>query len=86
MAVEGNVEDMEKLLAEANKACHEDGRATIACFNGPRISRLLIQPGSIEDVSEIVTQHPAFCSSMKTKKLNVTNTFHSTLAELSSQI
>lgn len=78
MAIEANLEDVEKLLAESNKACRGERPATIACYNGPRSFTLAGSGKSIEAVGKTVTK---YSSSMKTKKLNVTNAFHSTLVE-----
>jgi len=81
MAVEANLEDVASLLAESSKACQEEQASTIACFNGPRSFTLAGSAKSIDAVGEIVRKNPAFSASMKTKKLNVTNAFHSTLVE-----
>ena len=81
MAVEANLEDVEKLLSRSNESHQEDGAATIACFNGPRSFTLAGTTKSIEAVGETVAQSQEFRSSMKAKKLKVSNAFHSTLTE-----
>ncbi|KAK3367533.1 hypothetical protein B0H63DRAFT_535507 [Podospora didyma] len=73
MAVEGDLEVVNKLLVEAG------GKATIACFNGPRSFTLAGTSAEIDEVVETLTK-PAF-SGMRAKRLNVTNAFHSTLVE-----
>ncbi|MCJ1251634.1 hypothetical protein MMC30_008869 [Trapelia coarctata] len=80
-AVEANRDDVEKLLAESNKSYQQERTVTIACFNGPRNFTLAGPAKSIDAVLETVVKNPAFSSCMKTKKLNVTNAFHSTLVE-----
>lgn len=81
MAVEADPEDLEEVLAESSKACQGQPAATIACFNGPRSFTLAGSTRSIEAVQETLSKNAALSSSMKTKKLNVTNAFHSTLVE-----
>ena len=80
MAVEADLEDVERLLSETSKANSRETAATIACFNGPRSLTLAGSAKAIEMVRETVSNNKAF-SSMKTKKLDVTNAFHSTLVE-----
>jgi acyl transferase domain-containing protein len=78
MAVEANIEDVEKLLAESSEACPEERAVTIACFNGPRSFTLAGSTKAIEAVSETLNKNTVFSSTMRTKKLNVSNAFHST--------
>ena len=77
MAVEAELVDVERLLAESNKACRGEPTATIACFNGPKSFTLAGSTEVIDVASELAVTFP----SMKSKKLNVTNAFHSTLVE-----
>jgi acyl transferase domain-containing protein/nucleoside-diphosphate-sugar epimerase/SAM-dependent methyltransferase/acyl carrier protein len=79
MAVEADLNEVEKLLAESSKAC-KGKPATIACFNGPRSFTLAGSAQSIEGVAETISTNTAY-SSIKSKRLNVTNAFHSTLVE-----
>lgn len=79
MAVEADEEDVTKLLAEASESAPEETAATIACFNGPRSFTLAGSAKAIDGVKQTATGK-AF-SSIKTKKLDVTNSFHSTLVE-----
>lgn len=79
MAVEGDLVEVEALLAESNKTC-EGSPASIACFNGPRSFTLAGPSRSIDAVSDILSTSPAY-SSIRAKKLNVTNAFHSSLVE-----
>lgn len=79
MAVEGDLEMIKKLLAESS---HDElqSAATIACFNDPRNFTLAGSTKAIEVVAEVASKSSAF-SSIKMKKLHVTNAFHSTLVE-----
>lgn len=78
MAVEADQPDVERLLAESHKSCPDERAATIACFNGPRSLTLAGSTKAIDVVQE--TSRTSFAS-MKSKRLNVTNAFHSTLVE-----
>ena len=80
MAVEADLEDVEKLLAESNKSCITEHPAIIGCFNGPRSITLAGSNSAIDAVAETFLKQFSF-SSMRTKKLNVSNAFHSTLVE-----
>ncbi len=80
MAVEADLDDVERLLVESNKACRDEPPAIIGCFNGPRSFTLAGSNRAIDAVAETFLEHFSF-SSMRTKKLNVTNAFHSTLVE-----
>ncbi|PCH03970.1 Male sterility, NAD-binding [Penicillium occitanis (nom. inval.)] len=77
MAVEGDLEQVQRLLSvsvvEGEKA------ATIACYNGPRSFTLAGSAKAIEEAAK--TASTGAFSSMRTKVLNVTNAFHSTLVE-----
>ncbi|KAI2602598.1 putative polyketide synthase [Hypoxylon sp. NC1633] len=74
MAVEAGRDVVERLLAES------DSEVTIACFNGPRSFTLAGSVASIDALASYMSSQPAY-SSMKCKKLNVTNAFHSTLVD-----
>lgn len=78
MAVEANLEDVEKLLAESNDS-HQEDDAAIACFNGPRSFTIAGPTKSIKAAEETVAQRQEFRSSIKAKKLRVSNAFHSSL-------
>ncbi|KAL8382486.1 hypothetical protein RB595_006323 [Gaeumannomyces hyphopodioides] len=73
MAVEGDRAVVERLLAASG------GKATIACYNGPTSFTLAGTTAEIEEAAETLARPPF--SSMRSKKLNVTNAFHSTLVE-----
>ena len=80
MAVEADLGVVEKLLDLSSKTIPAEKVATIACFNGPRNFTIAGSTSAIEMAVRLAATDPAF-SSMKTKKLNVTNAFHSVLVE-----
>ena len=80
MAVEADLGDVEKLLKLSSKDVPAGKAATIACFNGPRSFTVAGSTSAIEMAARLAATDPAF-SSMKSKKLNVTNAFHSNLVE-----
>ncbi|KAL2810527.1 hypothetical protein BJX63DRAFT_434174 [Aspergillus granulosus] len=79
VAIEGDLDVVEKLLDQAHGAASEERAATIACFNGPRSFTVAGSSKAIDAVVE--TSQSSEFSSMRTKRLNVTNAFHSTLVE-----
>ena len=80
VAVEADLGVVEKLLDLSSKAIPAEKAATIACFNGPKNFTIAGSTSAIEMAVRLAATDPAF-SSMKTKKLNVTNAFHSVLVE-----
>ncbi|KAH8704876.1 hypothetical protein BGW36DRAFT_421463 [Talaromyces proteolyticus] len=80
-AVEGNLQDVENLLLDSSKVCNSERAATIACYNGPRSFTLAGSSKAIDAVVGVVRENNRFSSTMKVKKLNVTNAFHSTLVD-----
>ncbi|KIA75723.1 polyketide synthase [Aspergillus ustus] len=80
MAVEGDESIIQELLAfaAANATPEDPHPATIACYNGPRSFTLAGSTAAIAGVKEVVVaQYPT----MRHKVLNVTNSFHCSLAE-----
>jgi malonyl CoA-acyl carrier protein transacylase/SAM-dependent methyltransferase len=80
MAVQADLDDVKRLLAEAANNAESEQPATIACFNGPRSFTLAGPSKAIDSLVNIVSMKSTY-SSMKTKKLNVMNAFHSSLVE-----
>jgi len=80
MAVQADFSDVERLLDESTKACNGEPPATIACFNGPRSFTLAGSSQAIDAVAATIPNHSSF-SSMRSKRLNVSNAFHSILVE-----
>ncbi|KAL3466530.1 hypothetical protein BJX64DRAFT_274502 [Aspergillus heterothallicus] len=78
MAVEGDESVIQQLLAYAASQSPEDPHpASIACYNGPRSFTLAGSTAAIAGVKEVITaQYPT----MRHKVLNVTNSFHCSLA------
>ncbi|KAI1395083.1 hypothetical protein F4819DRAFT_479568 [Hypoxylon fuscum] len=74
-AVEGDLADVEKLLAESNAKVPQEKPVSIACYNGPRSFTLAGSNAAIDAVQATVS------SSMRSKRLNVTNSFHCALVE-----
>lgn len=78
MAVEADLEDVEKLLVEANSE-HSDTPASIACYNGPRSFTLAGSTKSIDVVAARIER--VLNKTVKAKRLTVTNAFHSELVD-----
>jgi acyl transferase domain-containing protein/nucleoside-diphosphate-sugar epimerase/acyl carrier protein/SAM-dependent methyltransferase len=77
IAVEGDLEQVQSLLSES--VIEGETAATVACYNGPRSFTLAGSAKSIEGVAK--TASTGAFSSMRSKMLNVSNAFHSTLVE-----
>ncbi|KAJ6014708.1 hypothetical protein N7540_009299 [Penicillium herquei] len=67
-----------ELLVEANR--DSNGSASIACYNGPRSFTVAGSTDSIHRVQQIIASSSKF-GSIKSKLLNVTNAFHSSLVD-----
>ncbi|KAH7133939.1 hypothetical protein EDB81DRAFT_695655 [Dactylonectria macrodidyma] len=80
MAVEADEAHVHELLAESNARNHGYGLAEIACYNGPRGFTLAGSTGAIDGVAATMASSGKF-SSIRAKRLNVTNAFHSNLVE-----
>ncbi|KAK8108961.1 hypothetical protein PG984_014762 [Apiospora sp. TS-2023a] len=84
MAVEGDKADVLELLAKSKSRLPGEPPATIACFNGPRSFTLAGTTKSIDNVVSALQDDYdpiAAAGAIKGRKLNVTNAFHSALAE-----
>lgn len=80
MAVDGDLMAAEDLVARARKATGSSSNPSIACYNGPRSFTLAGTTKAIDLTGEIAKNDLAF-SSMRSKRLNVTNAFHSVLVD-----
>ncbi|KAI0973119.1 hypothetical protein F4678DRAFT_427984 [Xylaria arbuscula] len=78
MAIEAEEALVQDLLIETNRM--SDGSAAIACYNGPCSFTIAGSTKSIDATIEVLTQNPRF-SSVKSKRLDVTNAFHSVLVD-----
>ncbi|GLA17560.1 type I Iterative Polyketide synthase (PKS) [Aspergillus niger] len=83
IAVEADENRVQRLLAEAAKQCELiHARApTIACVNGPTSYTLAGPVKSIDIVTEVISKLSDSGPSIRSKRLKVTNAFHSTLVE-----
>lgn len=82
MAVEADMADVAHLLNEAADICNKIGTspATIACYNGPRSFTLAGSTQAIDAVAEVV-QRQEGATKVRTKRLNITNSFHCSLVD-----
>ncbi|ROV98483.1 hypothetical protein VPNG_08530 [Cytospora leucostoma] len=80
MAVEGDLDGVQKLLADANSN-HSYKPAAIACYNGPKSFTLAGPAAAIEAVAVKLDTDTSKYRIAKSKKLNVTNAFHSVLVD-----
>ncbi|KAI6085568.1 hypothetical protein F4821DRAFT_149184 [Hypoxylon rubiginosum] len=75
IAVEGDLADIETLLTESNSKVPQEKPASIACYNGPRSFTLA---GSTAAINAVAATVPP---TMRSKRLNVTNSFHCALVD-----
>ncbi|OTB00230.1 hypothetical protein M426DRAFT_66280 [Hypoxylon sp. CI-4A] len=80
MAIEADLEVVNELISEVSEKYSDETPATIACYNGPRSFTLAGSTKAIDNIAGTVAS-PGYSSRTRTKKLNVTNAFHSTLVE-----
>ncbi|EMR67659.1 putative polyketide protein [Eutypa lata UCREL1] len=80
MAVDGDLQLVEWLLEESNRAREGGSPASIACYNGPQSFTLAGSVPAIDSVCEILSSDARY-NSVKSKRLNVTNAFHSALVD-----
>ncbi|KAI0426200.1 putative polyketide synthase [Xylaria sp. FL1042] len=82
MAVESDLSTVEKLLAEASAGSIDGGTtATIACYNGPKSFTLAGPEAAINAFGDTVAKMSKTTSTIRVKKLNVTNAFHCALVD-----
>lgn len=79
IAIETDESLVQELLAAANNV--SDRSAGIACYNGPRSFTLAGSTKAIDQVATTLSAVNSKYSGVKSKRLNVTNAFHSTLVE-----
>ncbi|KAI2464015.1 hypothetical protein F4781DRAFT_436827 [Annulohypoxylon bovei var. microspora] len=80
VAVDGELELVEKLLAGSNRNRKGSSPASIACYNSPQSFTLAGSTSAMDSIFENLSGNPEYAS-IKSKKLNVTNAFHSALVE-----
>ncbi|KAH6641050.1 hypothetical protein F5144DRAFT_120541 [Chaetomium tenue] len=78
MAVEADEMLVRELLEEANR--NSDGSASIACYNGPRSFTLAGSTNAVDAVQATMSADARF-KAIRSKRLSVTNAFHSALVE-----
>lgn len=80
LAVEADEELAQELLHEANRTPGSDGSASIACYNGPRSFTLAGSTVAVDCAQQVLASSDKF-SAVKSKRLNVSNAFHSALVD-----
>ena len=80
MAVEADEALVEELLHEVNRTPGSDSSASIACYNGPRSFTLAGSTAAVDAMQQTLASSARF-STIKSKRLSVTNAFHSVLVE-----
>lgn len=73
LAIEGEREEVQALMAEVNQYAPEEHHVTVACYNSDTSFTLAGPSRAIDAIHDV--------SSMKMKRLNVPYAFHSTLVE-----
>ena len=79
MAVEGDLYEVEQLLVDVNSSISSAVPISIACYNGPRSFTLAGSTDTINEVDARLRAQPG--RSIKSRRLNVTNAFHSALVD-----
>ncbi|TVY81378.1 Iterative polyketide synthase CazM [Lachnellula suecica] len=80
VAVESDQSLVQELLQAANSTPNSDGSASIACYNGPRSFTLAGSTAAVDAIEKTLNSIAKF-SAIKSKRLSVTNAFHSGLVE-----
>ncbi|KAB8229576.1 acyl transferase/acyl hydrolase/lysophospholipase [Aspergillus alliaceus] len=78
MAVEADESVVHELVQEANRTPNSDGSVSIACYNGPRSFTLAGTTAAVDAVQLLI--HGKF-PHIRSKRLSMTNAFHSKLVE-----
>ncbi|KAL4971434.1 hypothetical protein BDW66DRAFT_155664 [Aspergillus desertorum] len=78
MAVEADESRVHELVQAANSASNSDDSVSIACYNGPRSFTLAGTRAALDAVQLLIDGK---FSQIKSKRLSVTNAFHSKLVE-----
>ena len=79
MAVEANLESLEGALRQVNQICTGYEPAVIACYNGPTAFTLAGSNNAIDTLAAMLRANPSLAKT--SKKLSVSNAFHSTYVE-----
>lgn len=81
MAVEGDLDQVERLVASTAAAALGPNAISIACYNGPTSFTLAGTDHAIETAEGLIASDTSYTQIRRTKKLNVTNAFHSSLVD-----
>lgn len=82
LAVETDETLVQELLLEANRTTGSDGSASIACYNGPRSFTLAGSTVAVDCVQQVLAlSSSSKFSGVKSKRLSVSNAFHSALVD-----
>ncbi|KAH8693297.1 hypothetical protein BGW36DRAFT_431029 [Talaromyces proteolyticus] len=79
MALDADEALVHELLQEANRS--SDGSASIACYNGPRSFTIAGSTSAVDAVQATMTSDTSKFGAIKSRRLDVTNAFHSVLVE-----
>ena len=79
MAIEADEALVHELLKESNLG--SDGSADIACYNGPRSFTVAGSTAAVDAFAATLVGKGSAVEGIKSKRLNVTNAFHSALVE-----
>lgn len=80
LAIEADLPVVERLLAKVNAGSDEADAANIACYNGPRSFTLAGSTAAVDRILSTMSEDSSF-SGLRTKRLSVTNAFHSRLVQ-----
>ncbi|KAL1884818.1 Type I Iterative PKS [Paecilomyces lecythidis] len=78
MAVEADESLVHELVREVNSTPESDGSVSIACYNGPRSFTLAGTTAALDTMQQTIQDK---FSNIRSKRLNVTNAFHSKLVD-----
>lgn len=79
MAIEADESLVRDLVKESN--LRSDGSVSIACYNSSRCFTLAGSTRGIDSVAEMLTENDILARGIKSKRLKVTNAFHSKLVD-----
>jgi acyl transferase domain-containing protein/thioester reductase-like protein/acyl carrier protein len=81
MAIQADLEVIEKLIARANEEGPSECPAGIACFNGPRSFTVAGSTQAMKALESILAKKEKSFSSVQGRMLGTSHAFHSTLVE-----
>lgn len=82
LAVEADLDMVRSVIESHNQATVDNGLPiSIACYNGPRSFTLAGSTTSMDKLAETLAGSSVYSPTVRVKRLNVTNAFHSVLVE-----